>query len=88
MPVDPFSEREQRVTSFLVLVESDTHLQWRLKQMQTLDELLAIASEAGYGLDKADIVLSYRKFNQSYWPWHDMPMQVRRHFAHTGRLPM
>ena len=86
MRADPFGEREQRVANFLLLVESDAQLQRKLMHIQTLDELLAISSEVGCGLDKADIVLSYRELNQSYWPWHDMPMQVRRHFVHAGRL--
>ena len=38
-------------------------------------------------IDHMDVALFYRMFDHPFWPWYGKPKQVRRHFAHLGRLP-
>ena len=81
------SEREQRVADFTRLVEGKPHLQFAVRQIKTMDDLIAFSRRTGAPLKELDIALNYRDMNETWWPWFDLPMQHRRSFVHTGKFP-
>lgn len=79
--------REERVRRFCDAVEAHLHLQLAVRSITTVDELTALSKRHRVPIDHLDVALFYRFFNQPFWPWFGQPMQMRRHFAHLGRLP-
>lgn len=82
-----YERRQKRVLSFTSYVGEHLHLQLAIRQITTVQELVAIACRHRFRIDHADVLLFYRQWDQTFWPWHGMPTQVRKHFAHVGRLP-
>jgi hypothetical protein len=80
-------ERERRVEHFCAVVAAELHLQLAVRQITTVDELTAFSRRHRVPIDHLDVALFYRYFDHSFWPWYGKPKQVRRHFAHLGRLP-
>jgi len=80
-------EREGRIADFRRLVESKIHLQFAVRQVRTMVELMALSRRVGAPLEHLNITLNYRDTNESWWPWHGMPTQARRHFVHVAQLP-
>lgn len=80
-------DREQRVKAFCQLVSRELHLQLAVRQLTTVEGLTAFSRRHGVPIDHLDVALFYRYFDEPFWPWYGKPKQVRRHFAHLGRLP-
>jgi hypothetical protein len=79
--------RRQKVQAFVDWVSAHLHLQFHLRQITTMQELVAFSKRHRVPIDHLDVTLFYRDFNEPFWPWYGRPKQVRRHFAHLGRMP-
>lgn len=80
-------ERERRVERFCAVVSTQLHLQLAVRQITTVDQLTALSRRHRVPIDHLDVALFYRLLDHPFWPWYGKPKQVRRHFAHLGRLP-
>ena len=83
----PRDEWERRIDDFTRLVADRPHLQFAVRQTRSLSDLLAVSRRIGAPLKALDVALNYRDMNETWWPWFDMPMQVRQHFVHVGEMP-
>jgi len=79
--------RLDRVQSFCTLVSEQLHLQLAVRQITTVEQLIALARRHRHQLDHLDVVLYQHLLNEPFWPWFGKPSRVRRLFAHLGRLP-
>lgn len=79
--------RLDRVQSFCTLVTEQLHLQLAVRQITTVEELMALARRHRHPIDHMDVLLYQHLLNEPFWPWFGKPIRVRRHFANLGRLP-
>lgn len=82
-----FSDSEQRVNRLLRCVAASPELQQAVRKARTMSELLALFRSCSCPLEKIDVLLSYRDWNESFWPWFGRSKQDRRFFVHESYLP-
>lgn len=79
--------RLNRMQSFCTLVSEQLHLQLAVRQITTVEELMALAHRHRHPIDHMDVLLYQYVLNEPFWPWVGKPFRVRRLFANLGRLP-
>lgn len=82
-----FEWRQRKVEAFVAYVQQQLHVQLAVRQLRSVDELIALGKRHRVPLDHVDVVCFYRQWDEPFWPWHGQPMAVRRHFAHLGVMP-
>lgn len=79
--------RQIPINRLIALIHSKPELQFAVRQIQTLQDLLAFSRRVGTPIEEIDIVVYYRDLNEDFWPWHGMSKQARRYFVHERRMP-
>ena len=59
----------------------------QLQQVQSPDEILALAAAHGFGFSKQELIAYAVSLTAECWVWSGKPSQWRRYFLHEGRRP-
>lgn len=73
-----------RVQDFIQLVERQLHLSFYVRQLTTLEDLLALSRRIGAPLKPRDLEFNYRMLNQPWWPWSGWSIEARQHFLRAS----
>ena len=79
--------REKRISRFIERIQSVPEVEFAVKQITTMSDLLALSRRIGTPVEEIDIILNYRDLNEPFWPWAGMSKQARRYFVHERKLP-
>ena len=87
--MDCFDEERSRykVQDFIQLVERQMHLRFYVRQVTTMEQLLALSRRIGAPLQQRDLALTVRVLDQPWWPWFGWSMEARQFFVCTGDRP-